>query len=225
MNMRLLACAALLGILLPRAGLADQAISVGGVLALFNKPSSARASAILIPGGDGVLNVQPDGSFSGLRGNQLVRTRKAYLAHGVATLTIDRGVDVAAAVNYMRGISRSVVVVGTSRGSLRVTGALAARPSGIVLTAAFLDSVRSAVGSPAALPPTLIVHHRRDGCRFTPPDAVEPFKAWGGARVRVAWMDGGVNEGDPCQARGHHGFNGLDGRVVATVARFAASLR
>jgi hypothetical protein len=106
-----------------------------------------------------------------------------------------------------------------------VPGALAARPSGIVLTAGFLDSVRSTLGSPAALPPTLVVHHRQDGCRHTPPGAVEPFKAWAGAKVRVAWMDGGTNEGDPCQARGYHGFNGLDGEVVATVAQFAASLR
>lgn len=68
---------------------ADQAVQVGGGLALLNKPATARASAILIPGGDGVLGVRPDGSFSGLSGNQLVRTRKAYLAHGVATLTID----------------------------------------------------------------------------------------------------------------------------------------
>jgi hypothetical protein len=225
MNGRSFAFAVVMTVLVPATGLADQVVSVGGALALLNKPGSARAAVILIPGGDGVLNVQQDGSFTNLGGNQLVRTRKAYLAHGIATLTIDRGVDVAAAVNYMRAISRSVVVVGTSRGSLRVPGALAARPNGIVLTAGFLDNVRSSVGSPAALPPTLIVHHRQDGCRHTPPGAVEPFKAWGGARVRVAWMDGGANVGDPCQARAYHGFNGLDGKVIATVAQFAASLR
>ncbi len=201
-NIRLLAFTGLIATLLPCAGLADQAVSVGGAVALLNKPSSPRAGVILVPGGDGVLNVQQDGRSANCGGNQLVRTRKAYLGHGIATLTIDRGVDVAAAVNYMRGIARSVVVVGTSRGSLRVPNALAARPSGIVLTAAFLDGVRSSVGSPGALPPTLVVHHRQDGCRYTPPAAVEPFKAWGGARVGVAWMDGGVNEGDPCQARG-----------------------
>jgi hypothetical protein len=36
----------------------------------------------------------------------------------------------------------------------------------------------------------------------------------------VVWVSGGVNEGDPCQARGHHGFNGLDGQVVAIAAGF-----
>jgi hypothetical protein len=99
---------------------------------------------------------------------------------------------------------------------------LSAKPNGIVLTSAFLDEVRSSVGSPSALPRTLIVHHRRDGCFRTPPSAVEPFKAWGGSKVQVVWMDGGTNVGNPCRARAYHGFNGLDGQVVATIARFAA---
>jgi hypothetical protein len=221
---RLLRALALGSLLLaPPAAWADQAMQVGGAMALLNKPAAPRASVILIPGGNGYLGVNADGSFTGLRGNQLVRTRKAYLAYGVATLTIDSGVNVAEAVAYMRKIARPVVVAGTSNGTLRVPNALAARPDGIVLTSGRLDQVRSQIGSPGALPRTLIVHHRKDGCRFTPPSAVEPFKAWGGARVRVVWMDGGSNVGDPCQARAHHGFNGLDGRVVSTVAQFATA--
>jgi hypothetical protein len=207
------------------AALADQAVSVGGAMALLNKPATPSASLILIPGGDGHLGVNVDGSFSGLRDNQLVRTRKAYLAHGLATLTIDSGVNVAEAVAYMRKVARPVVVAGTSRGTLRVPSALAGKPDGIVLTAGFLDQVKSAIGSPGSLPRTLIVHHRQDGCRSTPPSAVEPFRAWGGSRVRVAWMEGGLSSGDPCKARAHHGFNGLDRLVVSTVAQFAVSAR
>ena len=204
---------------------ADEAVSVGGPLALLNKPNRVRAAVVLIPGGDGVLDVHPNGSFSRLRGNQLVRTRKAYLRHGIATLTIDRAVDPAAAVRYLRGIARKVVVAGTSRGSLRVPDALSAKPDGIVLTAAFLADVQARIGTPAALPRTLVVHHRNDQCRFTLPASVEPFKAWGGARVTVAWMVGGVNTGNPCLGRAHHGFNGLDGSVVGTVARFVFAPR
>jgi hypothetical protein len=211
--------------MLSAPAMADQAVQVGGALALLNKPGAARASVILIPGGDGVLGVRADGSFSSLGGNQLVRTRKSYVGHGIASLTIDAGVSVSEAVAYMRKVARPVVVVATSRGSLRVAGALGARPDGVVLTAAFLDEVKGQVGSPGALPPTLVVHHRKDACRVTPPSAVEPFKAWGGARIRVVWMDGGNDTGNPCQARAYHGFNGLDGRVVSTVAQFALSRR
>jgi hypothetical protein len=203
---------------------ADKAVQIGGAYALLNAPEQKpRGSVILIPGGDGVLGVKADGTFSSLGGNQLVRTRKAYAAQGIASLTIDRGVNVGEAIKYMQTVASPVVVVATSRGSLRVAGALRAKPDGLVLTASFLDEVKSAVGTPASLPRTLVVHHQQDGCRHTPPSAVDPFKAWGGAKVTVAWMTGGTNMGDPCQARGYHGFNGLDTSVVSTVSAFAVA--
>jgi hypothetical protein len=201
---------------------ADTAVQVGGAYALLNKPASAAAgSVILVPGGDGVLGVQPDGSFSSLKGNQLVRTRKAYAAQGLASLTVDSGVNLAAAVKYMQTVAAPVTIVATSRGSLRIAGALSAKPNGLVLTSAFLNEVKGAVGSPSALPPTLVVHHRQDGCKKTPPSGVDPFKAWGGAKVSVSWMTGGTDQGDPCQARGYHGFAGQDGAVVSIVSGFA----
>lgn len=200
-------------------------MQVGGAYALLNKPASPQAAVILIPGGDGSMGIRPDGSFSALGGNQLVRTRKAYLGHGVATLTIDLGVNVGAAVEYMRKIAPKVVIAGTSRGTLRAPNGLSARPNGLVLTAAFLPDVQARVGSASALPPTLVVQHRKDACRHTLPGNVGPFQAWGGSKVRVVWMDGGTDTGDPCQARAYHGFNGLDGQVVATIAGFAKGAR
>jgi hypothetical protein len=224
MNRLILALAAL--ILSAAAALADEAVQLSGGYGLLNAPRAPRAAIVLIPGGNGWLGIRADGSFSALRGNQLVRTRAAYAGAGVASLVVDSGVPIASAVTYLRQrFNRPVTVAGTSRGSLRLAEALAARPNGIVITAGFLDQVRSQIGSAAALPATLVVHHRRDGCRVTPPSGVEPFKAWGGARVRVVWIDGGTDAGDPCQAAGYHGFAGNDGRVVGVVAGFARSVR
>jgi len=211
--------------MLPHAAAAEQAVKIGSAYALLNKPSSAQAAVILIPGGHGRLDIHADGSFSALRNNQLVRTRQAYLSHGVATLTIDAGTDIAAAVEYMRSVAPKVVIAGTSRGTLRAPNGLSARPNGLVLTAGFLSDVSSRIGSASVLPPTLVVHHRQDACRKTPPGQVGPFQAWGGDRVKVVWMDGGMNVGDPCEAKAYHGFNGLDGQVVAAIASFAKSLK
>jgi hypothetical protein len=224
LNLRMCGYASLALVVLSAVAAAEEAVPVGGALALLNKPKSVRAAVILIPGSDGNLRVRADGSFTRLKRNMVVRTRRAYLRYGVASLTIDIGVDPAAAVRYMRNITPTVVVVGTSRGTLRVPAALSAKPSGIVLTSGFLDAVRAAIGSPAALPPTLIVHHRHDHCHVTPPGAVDPFKAWGGAKVRVVWMNGGVNAGHSCRANAYHGFNGLDSKVVAVIARFVTGL-
>jgi hypothetical protein len=209
----------------PAIAQADQAVGIGGALALLNKPESPRASLILIPGSDGQLRIQKDGSFSGLVANQLVRTRKDYLKHGIATLTVDHDLSIPASIAYMRQITSPVVVVATSRGSLRVPAGLSAKPDGIVLTAALLDDLRGMLGSPALLPRTLVLHHRQDGCYVTPPTSVPPFEAWGGTKVTVIWMTGGIDAGDACRARSHHGFNGLDDLVVSTVAQFATSRR
>ena len=162
-------------------------------------------------------------------GNQLVRTRHAYAARGLAVLVADAGTDLKSAVDYMAAIKRPVTVIGTSRGTLRAAEGIArgARPDALVLTSGFLSpdsgsgsNVMSILGSPAALPRTLVIHHRQDSCRATLPAGVDPFIKWSAGRARVSWLTGGVEEGDPCQARGHHGFNGLDGQVVALAAGF-----
>lgn len=209
--------------------LADETVNVGGSRAVLIKPAAPRGSVILLPGGDGAIRAGDNGEIQGLRGNQLVRTRHAYASRGLAVLVADVGTDLKAAVDYMAAIKRPVTVIGTSRGTLRAAEGIArgARPDALVLTSGFLSAesgsgsnVMSVLGSPAALPRTLVIHHRQDSCKFTLPAGVDPFIKWSAGRARVSWLTGGVEEGDPCQARGHHGFNGLDGQVVSLAAGF-----
>jgi len=208
---------------------ADETVTVGAARAVLIKPKAPHGSVILLPGGDGAIRAGDNGDINGLRGNQLVRTRHAYAARGLAVLVADAGTDLKSAVDYMAAIKRPVTVVGTSRGTLRAAEGIArgARPDALVLTSGFLSpdsgsgsNVMSILGSPAALPRTLVIHHRQDGCRATMPAGVDPFIKWSGGRARVSWVTGGVEEGDPCQARGHHGFAGVDGQVVALAAGF-----
>jgi hypothetical protein len=210
---------------------ADETVTVGGTRAVLIKPhGAAKGSLILMAGGNGRLDIGANGEIGSLKGNQLVRTRHAYAARGFAVLVPDATVDVAAAVKYMAAIARPVTVEGTSRGTQRAAEGIArgARPDKLVLTSGFLSpqsgpdrSVIAILGSPGLLPRTLVIHHRHDGCRFTQPAGVEPFLKWSGGRAHVVWLDGGIAEGNPCQARGHHGFNGIDGEVVNAVVAFA----
>lgn len=206
---------------------ADETVRIGNSEAVLLRPEHPRASLILLPGGDGHIRPGPGGVIGGLRNNQLVRTRNAYRARGYAVLIADADVDLTAAVATMRKIKSPVTVVGTSRGTLRAARGVAAgaRPDALVLTSGFLsnasgsgENVASIVGSPAHLPPTLVIHHVQDGCRFTQPAGVAPFIAWAEGRATVVWLDGGFSEGNPCRARAHHGFAGLDAKVVSTVA-------
>ena len=215
------------------AAQAQQTVTIDGVNAVLLKPHGALVgSLILLAGGDGHLGIRPNGRITRLRGNQLVRTRSAYAARGFAVLVPEAEIDLAAAVKYMAAIKRPVTLVGTSRGTQRAARGIGAgaRPDALVLTSGFLSAQSGPgvhhhaiflIGSPQRLPRTLVIHHRHDGCPFTRPAGVAPFIAWSRGRAHVLWLDGGKNIGDPCQARAHHGFNGIDGQVVAAVANFA----
>lgn len=204
-------------------GAAEILPELGTGASLERPKGKPRGSIILMPGGDGDLGITSAGEITSLQGNSLIRNRRAFVAGGFATLALSSSGSPAAAIEAMRKIARPVIVVGTSRAGTRLHRALSA--DGIVLTSGMLDHFSSNVGSPDALPPTLIVHHRQDGCRVTLPGLVAPFQQWAGARARVVWLEGGVNDGDPCQARGYHGFAGIDGRMVGTVLGFARSVR
>ncbi len=226
-----LACIGFGGVLLAADALAhaDETVTIGGSRAVLIKPAAPRASVILLPGGDGAIRAGDNGDIHGLLGNQLVRTRHAYTALGLAVLVADASTDLKSAVDYMAEVKRPVTVIATSNGTRRAAQGIArgARPDALVLTSGFLspdsgtaNSVMSILGSPSALPPTLVIHHREDGCAFTKPAGVEPFISWSAGKARASWLSGGVDEGDPCQARGHHGFNGLDREVVELAVGF-----
>ena len=208
---------------------ADETVSIGGSNAVLLRLTAPRASVILMPGGDGYIAAGPGGTIGNLKGNQLVRTRNAYLAHGLAVLVVDADVNLSRAVDYMAAIKRPVTVVATSKGTLRAAHGIAggAKPDALVLTSGFLtdgsgsrQNVANILGSPRLLPRTLVILHRHDSCRFTLPAGVDPFIRWAGGKASVKWLDGGTDSGDPCQARGYHGFNGLDGEVVSAAAGF-----
>jgi hypothetical protein len=208
---------------------ADETVSIGGSRAVLIKPNAPRASVILMPGGDGAIRAGDQGDVHGLTGNQLVRTRHAYAARALAVLVADAGTDLNGAVQYMAAIKRPVTVIATSRGTIRAAEGIArgARPDALVLTSGFLSAdsgsgqnVMSILGAPASLPRTLVIHHRQDSCRATLPAGVEPFVKWSAGRARAVWVSGGTSEGDPCEARAHHGFNGIDGQIVGIAGGF-----
>ena len=225
----LLGAAAILVGLVCGSAFADETVNIGGSRAVLIKPNAPRASVILMPGGNGAINAGDHGDIHSLNFNQLVRTKNAYAARGLAVLVVDAGTPLDGAVQYMAAIKRPVTVIATSRGTIRAAEGIArgARPNALVLTSGLLSAesgsgqnVMSILGSPASLPRTLITHHSQDSCRSTLPAGVEPFVKWSAGRARAVWVSGGVNEGDACEAGAYHGFNGIDGRIVGLAAGF-----
>jgi hypothetical protein len=129
--------AALLAAFVCAPALADETVSVGGSRAVLIKPKAApRASVILLPGGDGSIRAGDHGDIHALLGNQLVRTRQAYAASGLAVLVADATTDLSSAVSYMAAIKSPITVIATSRGTIRAAEGIArgARPDALVLT-------------------------------------------------------------------------------------------
>ena len=242
MRLAIVACLPLLLLAAPVQAQTEPSVSTvrtGGVQAVLITPAKPVGSIILLAGGDGRIGVGEDGAIA-RQGNQLVRTRMAYARKGFAVLVPDRGYELAALIELMKGVKRPVTVVGTSRGSQWAAEGVAvgARPDKLVLTSGVLSEAStgeppgnirrrgesnaiSLLGSPALLPPTLVVHHRQDRCWLTSPEGVAPFLAWSKGKAKVIWLDGGEENGDPCEAKGHHGFAGIDSKVVDTVSAFA----
>jgi hypothetical protein len=127
-----------------------------------------------------------------------------------------------------------VWLVGTSRGTqsaAHIAVALAAvegGPDGLVLTSTILVDPKSRpVPNMNLLKltlPTLVVHHKQDGCQVSSYNDLPRLmdKLSSVSRKQLISVDGGLDRGDPCEAQAYHGFNGLDGEVVAKIAAWVA---
>jgi dienelactone hydrolase len=219
---------------------------------LVDRPATPVGSVVLMAGGDGVLDIDQAGAIgSGLRANHLVRTRAAYAKAGYAVFVPDiasdlkgtrgyrfgaaYGQDVAAVVAAARQVARPVAIIGTSRGALSVA-AVFAKQSSVLPDAAVISSGAlmgndnaQGVGDVARIKvPVLLLRHRQDTCRVTPPGDADRFKLLltGAPKVDIVTLDGGgpaSNSADPCGASHFHGFYGIDDQAVAATVQWLAA--
>lgn len=145
--------------------------------------------------------------------------------------TPEHAADVAAVIAWLRQRHAGVPVwlVGTSRGT-QSAAYLATElqgergPDGVVLSATVLADRkdRPVLAMPLARirVPVLVVHHENDGCRACPFAEVPTLMRMltGAPRRELLAFNGGISEGDPCEAFAHHGFNGIEAEVVRQVA-------
>lgn len=208
-------------------------------------PDKPKAAVILFAGGDGGIQIQPDGAIT-RSGNFLVRSRQLFADQGLTTVVIDAPsdkqshpylsghrqtddhvADVRAVIAWLRQQAKIPVwLIGTSRGT-QSAAHIATRlplaeggPDGIVLTATVVNDPRSRDVTRMDLDririPVLVAHHRQDSCRVCLYSDVPRLmeKLTTPPRRELITFDGGISVGDPCEARAHHGFNGIEREVV-----------
>jgi pimeloyl-ACP methyl ester carboxylesterase len=145
----------------------------------------------------------------------------------------EHATDLGAAIQWARDkFGKPVWLVGTSRGTQSAAHAAevltaAARPDGIVLTSTILARTPRG-GDGRAVPemdlakfpgPVLVVHHEQDPCGVCNPALLPSLmKKFAPGRAELKTYTGGANEGAPCEPWSHHGYNGIEDRVVPDIA-------
>jgi dienelactone hydrolase len=124
-------------------------------------------------------------------------------------------------------------LVGTSRGTQSVAYAATELTEqkaihGFVLTSTILSDTKSKAVTKMDLEkitkPILVVHHQNDGCSHCSFDLVPSLmsKLNASSKELIA-IEGGQTKGDPCNAFGYHGFNGVEQEVVSKISQWVLS--
>lgn len=211
------------------------------------------AAAILYVGGDGKMALDARGPTD-LKGNFLLRVADQLSKAGVTLIypdvpsdrrsgfgnfrtDADHARDGLAVVAWVRQhVDAPVFVVGTSRGTISAVNIAAnAEPdaiAGVVLTSSLMRPAKSANaiddGQLAAIRvPTLVVHHKSDGCAATKPadvpHLVDGLKA--APRRDLVWIDGGLPaKSGPCDGRSAHGYFGVEADATRAMVDWMRSV-
>jgi len=187
------------------------------------EPESPRYLLILMPGGAGLVAPEMIDGRVVLQGadNFLIRSRARFADARTLVASADATFDPANILAIAEDVQKTypnlaVYVIGTSR-STDATMALAVKMDGQV--AGFVHT--SSMDGIAGLDTTrlksrqLLVHHRQDGCKVTNYSAAaHNHEHYGTDFISV---EGGISIGNPCQARAHHGYNGIEDEVVGKI--------
>lgn len=126
-----------------------------------------------------------------------------------------------------------VWLIGTSRGTESAANIAInsqQNPYGLVLTSSMTEENKkgTAVTEMALekiILPTLITAHEADGCQHTPPEGSEKIKDMltKANKVELKIFSGGNETGNPCKAKSHHGYLGIEDTVVNYISNFIKS--
>jgi hypothetical protein len=222
------------------------------VKAIVTTPEKAVGQVILLPGGGGDIGLNASGQITApqMADNFTVRTRSMFVAAGYTTIVLDVASDVtnlisptsrdsiannrddvvAVAATLKKESKLPLWVVGTSASSWRLvlmTHKLQSEAgiSGIVLTGTVVGKSEMYWKAVEQITvPVLVVHHRKDACFYSKPEAIQPLVDALKAPVKkVVWIEDGNSQGDPCHEWAYHGFNGKEADAVGSILSWMKS--
>ena len=160
----------------------------------------------------------------GFQGNFLLRARPYLVDEEFATVTTNTTQSperIQALLEDLnsRFAGTRIYLLGTSSGTeatMALAPYLSQRIAGVIHTASLGDSYR--FDARKYRNRQLLVHHKDDGCRFTPYFAAKASHDRFGTDLIT--MQGGTSIGDPCEAFSHHGFHGIERETAAAIKKW-----
>ena len=215
----------------------------------LDKPApTARASVVLMTGGNGLLPLEADGTING-NGNFLIRSANLFLRNGLNVMMPDtvpahpngltdedrlsatHAAELQGFINAAQNRWRKPVwVAGTSNGSISTVTAGAFRPALARLRGVVLTSTVTVLPADAQATfnlyaaritvPALVVWHQDDHCSLSPPaGSAALFAVLPSIDKASLSFEGGHSVAqDPCQAFSEHGYAGIEKEVVEEIA-------
>jgi hypothetical protein len=185
---------------------------------------------ILMPGGAGRLEPQMrDGKIAFMaKGNFLIRSRNLFADHETAVISTDASGSperIGAITEDARRRFADVkfYVLGTSRSTLdtiQLAERMDGKVAGFVHTSSF--NAIASLDTRALKSRQLIVHHQKDGCNYTLYGAAQRNHEKFG--TELISMEGGISQGDPCEAFAYHGYNGIERETVDKIKAWIKQL-
>jgi hypothetical protein len=226
-----------------QAVVADLPTPLGTERAAFFAAPGARATVVLLAGGEGIVRISQLGDTS--NGNFLIRTRAMWAQYGINAVILGSPNDASlmgqrsgagylaalgAAVDFARARGNAPVwLIGTSMGSIAAANGaahLGAKVAGVVLTSSVTrigrragEAVANAVPAAIAVP-ALVVANSGDTCQLSAPaDAPGLLAAMPASpRKELILVDSSAIQSEPCEAMSPHGYLGIEASVIQRIA-------
>jgi len=211
---------------------------------LYAEPTHPQGTLIMLAGGSGMVEFNPDGSFRRMGESFLLRTLPLWQSQGFATAVLSppNGMSllgyrhtvvyagyIGQAIDWVRRHgSTPVWLVGISQGATAAVGAAARlgdRVAGIVVLSPVTggSSAGETVfdGEPGRVGvPVLIVVNKNDTCPASPPGSAGLIvDAFAHAPQReVVYLESTAIQGQACNAEAPHSFFGIEPTTVERIA-------
>lgn len=210
------------------------------------KNSNSVATVILLPGGNAGMGEVVDGRPTSQ--NFLSRTRNEFYNAGFNVLVVFRPTDLKGldydyrvseqhigelgrAIEFAKDFGKPIWLIGTSRGTVSATATVISRDGrdiqGLVLTASVTPSKYTGAVPTQNIAsikiPTLVVHHKNDACRGSPPDEasrITPAMESASVRKFVMIEGGSQPKGNVCGGGHWHGFINFEKETVGMISNW-----